>query len=154
DNAKEFSIANAVLSTSPISKSPDTFTWRGGAVSVSANGTSNGIVWALDGGSNQLRAYSAAGLGTELYTSAQAASNRDQLGTVVKFTLPTVTNGHVYVGVSGALVGYGLLSAPQGPAAPTNFHPTLVTTTGVDLEWVNHAANATSVKVTRRQGSN
>jgi hypothetical protein len=154
DNAKEFSIANGALSTSPVSKSPDTFTWRGGTVSVSANGTSNGIVWALDGGSNQLRAYSAAGFGTELYTSAQAANGRDTLGTVVKFTVPTVTNGHVYVGVSGAVVGYGLLSQPQGPAAPTNFHTTLVTTTGVDLLWVNHAANATSVKVTRQQGSN
>jgi hypothetical protein len=154
DNAKEFSIVNGALSTSPVSKSPDTFSWRGGTVSVSANGTSNGIVWALDGGSNQLRAYSAAGFGTELYTSAQAANGRDALGTVVKFTVPTVTNGHVYVGVSGAVVGYGLLSQPQGPAAPTNFHTTLVTTTGVDLLWVNHAANATSVKVTRQQGSN
>jgi hypothetical protein len=152
DNAKEFSVANAALSASPVSTSADTFTWRGGTTSVSANGTGNGIVWALDGGSNQLRAYSAANLGTELYTSAQAANNRDQLGTVVKFTVPTVTNGHVYVGVSGAVVGYGLLA--QTLAAPTNPHPTLVTTTGVDLGWVNHAANATSVKVIRQQGTN
>jgi hypothetical protein len=154
DNAKEFSIANAALSTAPVSKSPDTFTWRGGTTSVSANGTSNGIVWALDGGSNQLRAYSAASLGTELYTSAQAANNRDQLGTVVKFTVPTLTNGHVYVGVSGAVVGYGLLPQGQAPAAPANAHPTLVTTTGVDLDWVNNDANATGVKVLRQQGTN
>jgi hypothetical protein len=110
DVAKEFSIANGALSTAPVSRSNDTFSWRGGTTSVSANGTSNGIVWALDGGSNQLRAYSAANLGTELYTSAQAANNRDQLGSVVKFTVPTVSNGHVYVGVNGALVGYGLLN--------------------------------------------
>jgi hypothetical protein len=111
DVAKAFSIANGAFSTAPTSKSNDTFTWRGGTPSVSANGSSNGILWALDGGSNQLRAYSAANLGSELYTSAQAANNRDQLGTVVKFTVPTVTNGHVYVGVSGAVVGYGLLTA-------------------------------------------
>jgi hypothetical protein len=154
DNAKEFSISNAVLSTSPISKSTDTSSWRGGTVSVSANGASSGIVWALDGGSNQLRAYSAAGLGTELYTSAQAANNRDQLGTVVKFTVPTVTNGHVHVGVNGALVGYGLLSTTTTVAAPTNLHPTLVATTGVDLEWANNATNATSIKVFRQQGGN
>jgi hypothetical protein len=116
DNAKELSIANGVLSTSPVSRSSDTFTWRGGTVSVSANGSSNGIVWALDGGSNQLRAYSAAGFGTELYTSAPAANGRDALGKVVKFSVPTVTNGHVYVGVSGAVVGYGLLktTSPGG----------------------------------------
>ena len=114
DNAKEFSIANGALSTAPVSKSSDTFTWRGGTTSISAGGASNGIVWALDGGSNQLRAYDAANLGRELYTSAQAAGNRDQLGAVVKFTMPTVANGNVFVGTANALVVYGLLApVPQ-----------------------------------------
>ncbi len=71
DNAKEFSIANGALSTAPVSKASDSFTWRGGTTSISAGGASNGIVWALDGGSNQLRAYDATNLGRELYTSAR-----------------------------------------------------------------------------------
>jgi PQQ enzyme repeat len=110
DFAKVFSIANGALSPMPTSKSGDTFTWRGGTVSVSADGVNNGIVWALDGGSNELRAYDATNLHSELYTSAQAANNRDQLGTVVKFTVPTVADGGVFVGTSNALVGYGLFS--------------------------------------------
>ena len=99
DVAKAFSISDGVLSTSPTSTSGDSFTWRGGTTSVSAAGADNGVVWALDGGSGQLRAYDAADLGRVLYTSAQAAGGRDQLGTVVKFTVPTVAE-HVTVNPS------------------------------------------------------
>jgi hypothetical protein len=121
DVAKEYTVAVATLSGSPATTSQDTFAWRGGTVSVSANGTSNGIVWALDGGTNQLRAYSADDLGTELYTSGDADNGRDTLGTVVKFTVPTVTNGHVYVGTDGSVVGYGLLgTSPASRARAMN----------------------------------
>lgn len=128
DHAKAFSISNGTMSSSPTSESPDSLTggtWRGSTPSISANGSSNGILWTLDGSSNQLRAYDATNLGNELYTSAQAANNRDQIGTVDKFTVPTVANGHVYVGTANALVGYGLLAkqlvsiavTPVGPSA-------------------------------------
>jgi hypothetical protein len=136
DVAKTFSIAGAQLSTSPTSEGPDTYAYPGNSPSISANGSANGILWAVDKGSNQLRAYNPANLATELYTSAQAANNRDALGTAIKFAVPTVANGHVYVGTGSALVGYGLLTqATQAPAAPSNLSATASSGTVINLSW-------------------
>ncbi len=74
---------------------------------VSANGTANGIVWADETG-GRLIAYNAANL-VPLYTTAQAANNRDTPATFVKFTSPVIANGKVYLSGQGALVVYGLL---------------------------------------------
>jgi hypothetical protein len=85
----------------------------GSTPSVSANGTSGGVVWDLDTGTNELRAYDASNYGRELYTSAQAAGNRDALDSVVKFSVPTVANGLVFVGTADSLAEFGLLP-PSG----------------------------------------
>lgn len=120
--AREFSLPNgsAQINPAPISSSPDTYTFPGSTPSVSANGVANAIIWDLDRSTNQLRAYRASGYNHELYTSAQAANNRDALGTVVKFTVPTVVNGHVYVGTTNSIVGYGLLNAPAAATPQSN----------------------------------
>jgi fibronectin type 3 domain-containing protein len=121
DHGKTFALSNGQFtSTAPTSQTPETYTYPGSTPSISANGNSNGIVWDLDRGSNQLRAYDAGSYATELYTSAQASGGRDTLGAVVKFTVPTVFNGHVYVGTSTALVAYGLLAPAAPPAAPAS----------------------------------
>lgn len=92
--------------------------------SVSANGTTNGIVWALDNGYYYsdpaiLHAYNAASLDTELYNSAQAAKSRDAASIAIKFTTPTIASGRVYVGGQNAVTVYGLLSGvPPMTAAP------------------------------------
>lgn len=118
DNLKAFSIVNGSLSTSPVSRSPESFGFPGCVPAISANGKSNGIVWVLDPGgtvcapgcvSGTLRAYDASNLANELYNSAQYAA-RDSLGLQVKFSVPTVANGKVYAGTQSALVVYGLLS--------------------------------------------
>src|SRR2546423_3617886 len=83
--AKTFTIANGVMSISPTSTSSDSFAFPGSTASISANNLSNGIVWNVDRGTNQLRAYSTDTYASELYTSAQAGLNRDTLGAAVKF---------------------------------------------------------------------
>jgi hypothetical protein len=139
DVAKTFSVANGQLSTSPTSRGADTYAYPGNSPSISANGSANGILWAVDKGSNQLRAYNAANLATELYTSAQAAGNRDALGSAIKFAVPTVANGHVYVGTGNALVTYGLLTtATQPPAAPSNLSATAASSTVINLAWTDN----------------
>jgi fibronectin type 3 domain-containing protein len=136
DVAKAYSLVKGVMSNSPTSKSSDTYGYPGSTPVVTANGTSNGIVWDLDRGTGQLRAYDASSYGTELYTSAQAAGNRDQLGAVIKFTVPTVVNGMVYVGTATSLVAYGLLVVPTNPpAAPSNLTATAISSTQINLTW-------------------
>ena len=114
-----FSLSNGRLSTAPTSKSSETydgttntFISRGGETAISANGSSNGILWAMqsngDGSQGTLHAYNPSNLGTEYYTSDQAGA-RDQFDTWLKFTIPTVANGRVYVVSAGQLTAFGLL---------------------------------------------
>src|SRR6516162_5747073 len=114
DHLKMFSVANGLLSTSPVAKSSETFGYAGASPSVSANGSSNGIVWAIDtsavltGGAAVLRAYDATNVAHELYNSTLAGP-RDTLGSAVKFTVPTIISGKVYVGTASELDVLGLL---------------------------------------------
>ena len=112
DNLKMFSMnaANGLLSTTPVSNTNTFFNYPGTTPSISSNGTANGIVWALQTGSNPevLHAYDATNLSTELYNTTQNA-NRDSAGPPVKFTVPTIANGKVYVPAQKQLSVYGLL---------------------------------------------
>lgn len=118
DNLKMLSLTNGLLSTSPVAVSPQTFGYAGASPSISANGSSNGIVWLIDttatsatatGGPAVLRAYGATNVSGELYDSTQAGA-RDTLGPAVKFTVPTVAGGKVYVGTASELDVLGPLS--------------------------------------------
>ena len=114
-----FSSTTGRFETTPSSQSPNTFPFPGATPSISSQGTSNGIVWALDtsqygppknsGGPAILYAYDATNLATELWNSSQAANNRDRAGNAVKFSVPTVANGKVYVGTRTTVEVYGLL---------------------------------------------
>jgi hypothetical protein len=78
---------------------------------VSANGTNNGIVWAVQDNSPSngvLYAYDAVNLSNELYNSNQVTS-RDSLGLAMKMSPPVVANGKVFVIANSQLVVYGLL---------------------------------------------
>lgn len=98
------------------------FGFPGSTPSVSASGTTNGVVWALDNsqfctsgslgcGPAVLHAYDASNVAQELWNSSR--SSADQAGYAVKFVVPTVANGKVYVPTRGNNTGgsYGSTSA-------------------------------------------
>ena len=124
---------SGLISRSPTSQSKQIFAFSAPTPSVSSNGTANAILWALDGSGDDstcdggasnclgLFAYDATNLGNLLYTSAQAANNRDSPGAAVKFEVPIVANGKVYVATQSSVSVFGLLTANPtfSPAAGT-----------------------------------
>jgi hypothetical protein len=137
DNLRVFSFdpSTGLFNTSSASQSTNVFNFPDATPSISSQGASSGIVWAIDaglygyaspnaaGGINcyvspvpaactgpaVLHAYSASNLATEYWNSAQAADQRDQAGNAVKFVPPTIANGKVYVGTRTEVDVYGLL---------------------------------------------
>jgi hypothetical protein len=109
DTLKAFPITNAQLATTASVHSTNSFGYPGAAPTVSANGTSNGIVWAVENASPAvLHAYDAGTL-TEFYNSNQAAGGRDQFGNGNKFITPVVASGQVFVGTPNGVAVFGLL---------------------------------------------
>ncbi|HTC75524.1 MAG TPA: hypothetical protein VK684_08120 [Edaphobacter sp.] len=112
DTLKAFPLTNAQLATTPSSQSAVTFSHPGPTPSISANGTQNGIVWALESGLSNpgvLHAYDPANLAHEFYNSNQAANGRDSFGNGNKFITPVIVNGKVYVGTQNGVAVFGLL---------------------------------------------
>lgn len=100
----------------PSSGSAAAFEFPGATPSISANGTSNGIVWAAENSSAAvLHAYSASNLSVELYNSNQEPNGRDHFGSGNVFIVPMVVNGKVYVGTTNGVGVFGLLGG--APAA-------------------------------------
>src|SRR5205807_8828463 len=109
DTLNEFTNASGRLATTPSSQSSNQFPYPGTTPSISANGTANGIVWAVENGSTAVfHAYDATNLATELYNSNQAANSRDQFSGN-KFITPIVANGRVYIGTPNSVAVFGLL---------------------------------------------
>ena len=110
DSLKAYSLNNGQLSLAK--QSTSIFRWPGATAVISANGSTNGIVWALEtngsGAPALLHAYTAADVSYELYNSNQN-SVRDYPGPAIKFAVPTTANGKVYVGAQGQLSVFGLL---------------------------------------------
>jgi hypothetical protein len=102
---------SGMFTTSSSSISAEAYGFPGATPSVSSQGTSNGIVWALERPNPVagaiLHAYDATNLGTELWNTNNNAA--DHAGVDVKFTVPTVANGKVYVGTATEISVYGLL---------------------------------------------
>jgi hypothetical protein len=109
DSIKAFPVSSAKLATTPSSHTSHTFGYPGATPSISANGTSNGILWVVEnGGTAVLHAYDATDLATELYNSNQAANGRDNFSGN-KFITAMVANGRVYVGSASSVAVFGLL---------------------------------------------
>ncbi len=122
-SAFTFNPSTTMFQPGASSQSSNTFGFPGATPSVSASGTTNGIVWALDNssyctqqspgcGPTVLHAYSGSSVATELWNSSMVPT--DQAGLAVKFTVPTVANGRVYVGTRGNNTG-GLDNSTSTP---------------------------------------
>jgi len=113
-NLIAFQFSNAKLQTTPVSSTSATFGYPGATPSISANGSTEAIVWATENTNPAvLHAYDASDLSKELYNSNQAGT-RDQFGAGNKFITPTIANGKVYVGTTNGVGAFGLLSGPGG----------------------------------------
>jgi hypothetical protein len=110
DGLKSYSLLNGQLARS--GQSTNNFRWPGATPVVSANGVTNGIVWALEtsgsGATAVLHAYPATNVSMELYNSNQVLA-RDNPGPSIKYAIPTVANGKVYIGSASQVLVFGLL---------------------------------------------
>jgi uncharacterized repeat protein (TIGR03806 family) len=125
DSMKLLPFANGRLAGTVRSRSVNGFGYPAGTPTISANGDTNGIAWAIDAGAYGsrgpavLHAYDAENLAVELYNSSQRGT-RDVPGPAVKFTTPTVANGLVYVGSANALAVYGRSRWVAAPSITPN----------------------------------
>jgi putative Ig domain-containing protein len=118
-NQYTFNTGTGQFGTTATHHSACCYYFPGATPSVSSLGPStNGIVWALDNsnycttqspgcGPTVLHAYDATNVSTELWNSTQGSGN--SAGNAVKFTVPTVANGKVYVPTRSELDVFGLL---------------------------------------------
>lgn len=117
-----FTLSATTSQFTPVAaQSAATFGFPGATPSVSSSGTTNGIVWVLDtnatsapnasgvDGPAVLHAYDALNLATELFHSDSTIGATNAAGNAVKFCVPTVANGKVYVGTQTELTVFGLL---------------------------------------------
>jgi|CZKH01.1.fsa_nt_gi hypothetical protein len=105
--------------TTPPTLGTVTYSMHGATASLSANGATNGILWDIDNSNyndlgtgtlpSVLHAYDATNVARELYNSSQAGT-RDTAGYALKFTVPTIAGGRVFVPTGNELDIYGLLT--------------------------------------------
>jgi hypothetical protein len=118
DALKAFPLSGASLATNPADQTGETQGYMGASPVITSQGTTSGIVWVLDNdasgpingspvGPAILRAYDATNLHSLLYSSDALAA--DRCGNAIKFTVPTIANGKVYVGGQSQMTVYGLL---------------------------------------------
>jgi outer membrane protein assembly factor BamB len=104
---KAFAVSGAKLSTLPSSQTTTVFPYPGTSPAVSANGSADGIVWAVENSNPAvLHAYDATNLAHELYDSNQAVNGRDHFGAGNKFITPMIADGKVFVGTPDAVAEF------------------------------------------------
>jgi len=126
---KAYAFTNGMINAAPLSQATESFGFRGDTPSISANGNTNGIVWQLTPGDTHLaalRAYDAENLSHKLYDSilSTQAGLPDQVS-YVKFVVPTIANGKVYLGTTNSLAVFGLRSviwSVTRQSAPDSIH--------------------------------
>ena len=120
DYLSDFALTAEGLSKKPVSMGRQRFGNSGATPAISADGDRNGIVWLIDtkpwNGDDRpavLHAYDAADVDRELYNTEQNPA-RDRVGNTLRFTIPTVVAGRVYVEAKREVDVYGLLPSHPG----------------------------------------
>jgi len=105
----KLNLTSSGFSRTPASQTSFTFPYPGTPAVISADDDTNGIVWATrhGGGAAILYAFDATNLTKMLWASSN--TSRDTANTSVRFAVPMVANGRVYLAGKSALVIYGLL---------------------------------------------
>ena len=145
DYLKAFSLTNGMLSATPTSQSTFKFTYPGPNPTISASGTANAIVWIIEADNQNdhnevLRAYDANNLATEFYDTNQNLT-RDDPGQYIKYAVPTIANGKVYVGSRTTFDAYGLTAIPA--AVTPSFSPGYGTYVGTQMVSISSSPYAT-----------
>ena len=99
-----YSLQNGTLVVPPF-QSPQSLGGGGHAI-LTANGSSNGILWFINGGN--LLALDAVTLKT-IYVSTQAANGRDTVPPLAHFATPIAVDGKIFLGTQNSVIVYGLL---------------------------------------------
>ena len=111
DSVKTFGFNGTNFNPSFQSSNPVLQGLSAGAITLSANGNSSGILWGTNYSNGHFYAFNASNVASMLWNDGQAPLNRDILGSpVVKFARPIVANGKVFVPTSNSIVAYGLLN--------------------------------------------
>src|SRR5260370_4421972 len=158
DKLKAFQFNGNTFATPNFQTGPDFIGGEPGAyLSISANGNTNGVVWAnavLSGDANHgtipgaLRAYDANNIATELWNNQQNAG-RDTCDNFAKNGYATIPKGKAYLGSfgtgnagSGQLCVYGVLPTNCTiPTAASGLTANALSATQVNLSWTAGTAS-------------
>ena len=138
DAIRTYTMADGLLSGSSTDQTDDRFEFPGAVPTISSNGTSDAVLWAItsrafsSNASAVLYAYDPTNLGAgPLYNSDQNSS--DNPGGAIRFAVPTVADGKVYVGAAGQLSVFGSLPTITGLSPASGPPGTTVAITGTNF---------------------
>jgi autotransporter-associated beta strand protein len=127
-----------VASIQPTSETANNnFGYVPGSVMITANGSEDpngGIVWIMDRNNGEIHAYSSLSLSTELWNSGPGSI------ATVKFAVPTIANGQVFVGTQNSLQVFGITgpgTPAQAPNAPANVSALALSGSAIELTWTD-----------------
>jgi hypothetical protein len=125
DVLKDFPIVDGRLASTPAHRGTIKFKNPGAIPSISANGQKDGIVWIVLTRDYRerdvpatLQAYDASDVSHLLYTTEHDAYNTP--GSALRFTIPSIANGRVYVGSRNMVYVFGLKPQSAEPVHHTH----------------------------------